>query len=42
MGHHRRIAGQCGRGDFKNYVLGTMLYMYISEHLASYITVTNC
>ncbi len=31
------LRGSVDGWDFKNYVLGTMFYRYISEHLASYI-----
>ncbi|MCF0134005.1 MAG: type I restriction-modification system subunit M N-terminal domain-containing protein, partial [Blautia sp.] len=31
------LRGAVDGWDFKNYVLGTMFYRYISENLASYI-----
>ena len=31
------LRGSVDGWDFKNYVLGTMFYRYISENLASYI-----
>lgn len=32
------LRGAVDGWDFKNYVLGTMFYRYISENLANYIT----
>ena len=32
------LRGSVDGWDFKNYVLGTMFYRYISENLTSYIT----
>ena len=37
MGDCRRVACAVDGWDFKNYVLGTMFYRYISENLTAYI-----
>lgn len=31
------LRGEVDGGDFKNYVLGTMFYRYISENLTAYV-----
>ena len=36
------LRGSVDGWDFKNYVLGTMFYRYISENLTSYINEGDC